>query len=197
MIFRISTLLFIFQLLINTSYSQTLDWMKNLGTLADENADKIVIGPDSTFYISGNFYGSITFDETASGSPITLTSLGMADIFLARYSQAGILLWVKQLANSEVNTTEVMRVDNYGNVIIGSRFFSSYPNPANEKINLNFNRNYSGLLKIYSITGQLLKEENINAEILAVDVSSFQAGLYFYAVSDEQNYTITGKFIKN
>jgi trimeric autotransporter adhesin len=74
-----------------------------------------------------------------------------------------------------------------------------YPNPANQKINLQFNKQLNGLatLTIMDITGRevLSCEKNISNGIVQVDVSYLTTGMYFLSLKNK-DVSIIKKFIK-
>ncbi len=47
-------------------------------------------------YTTGSFSGTITTEDTVSGDPITLTSAGYDDIYIAKANSEGLLYWVQQ-----------------------------------------------------------------------------------------------------
>jgi hypothetical protein len=58
--------------------------------------------------------------------------------------------------------------------------FNVYPNPASKKINLKIKTKSTARLEIIDSKGNLVFfQENISAGIQTVDISNFQAGLYF------------------
>jgi trimeric autotransporter adhesin len=78
-----------------------------------------------------------------------------------------------------------------------------YPNPANQKLNLQFNKQLDGLatLSIMDIAGReifnfQLSSAAVDNSQLSVDVSSLSAGMYFLNVKTKDNY-FTQKFIKD
>lgn len=75
---------------------------------------------------------------------------------------------------------------------------SLYPNPANDILNLVIPDNYelSGVVTIYNAVGQTMLTGNVfNTNIYSINVSSFQAGVYFIKINKE-NQAKTLQFIK-
>ena len=80
--------------------------------------------------------------------------------------------------------------------------FSIYPNPANNKLNIQFNQSISGdnlQLSIIDMLGRTVsKQQELSIETYnntSIDVSSLDKGTYFINLSNG-NSTITKKFIK-
>jgi hypothetical protein len=83
---------------------------------------------------SGNIYVSGTFTLTANFGGTNLTAAGGGDIFVAKLTPFGALLWVDNLVSSTSSESdECMRLDKDGNVYITGRFIGTAdfdPGPA-------------------------------------------------------------------
>jgi hypothetical protein len=65
-----------------------------------------------------------------------------------------------------------------------------YPNPSpNGKFYLFTNNNDDKNIKISDISGNIVYNNNTNRNNTDIDISSFQTGIYFLTVSDQQNIT--------
>lgn len=77
---------------------------------------------------------------------------------------------------------------------------SIYPNPTNQKLNIELNSQIMGLatLSIMDITGRVVLScaKNISYDITQVDVSSLPPAMYFISIKSK-DIIITQKFIKN
>ncbi len=80
-----------------------------------------------------------------------------------------------------------------------------YPNPANQQLHLQFNKQINGLttLSVMDITGREIIKSQFSIPIaignnsqFSVDISSLSAGMYFLNIKAKDNY-FTQKFIKN
>ena len=67
-------------------------------------------------YVTGSFQGSLTFTDT------NLTSVGSYDIFVAKYSPGGTVIWLQQAGGSDVDIPAGISVDNMGNVFVTGEF---------------------------------------------------------------------------
>ncbi len=68
----------------------------------------------SNVYVAGNFMNTVDFDP--SEAVVELTSFGQEDIFVAKYSPAGALIWVRQLGGTGRDYGFDVAVDGAGNV---------------------------------------------------------------------------------
>lgn len=104
---------FILLLICHSTFGQTLQWIKQLGSpnrVNDGNA--IATDAAGNFYVTGRFQGTTNFGG------ITLTPAGI-DIFVAKYNSLGALQWVKQAGGSGAfNYGYGIAVDNEGNVYV-------------------------------------------------------------------------------
>lgn len=71
-----------------------LAWIKSAGGIFADSAQAVVVDSSNNVYAAGYFTTQATF---GSGSEsVQLTSAGGADVYLAKYSATGALLWVRQ-----------------------------------------------------------------------------------------------------
>lgn len=68
-------------------------------------------------------------------------------------------------------------------------------NPVNDLLLFSMNQDQYSSYEIYSISGKLISNGNLNAN--TIDVSQLESGLYFLKVSSDTNSSETLKFIKN
>lgn len=89
------------------------------GTGVDQIVD-LSADPDGSVYVTGTFTGSVDFDP---GAGITvLTSIGLADIFLAKYSATGALVWADRIGGTAADTVSSLARDVGGNLYLGGGF---------------------------------------------------------------------------
>ena len=70
------------------------EWAKSAGGIYSDGGGAITYTSDGNLLVSGFFQESATFDTTV------LTSSLYSDLFIAKYSTAGALLWAKSVASS-------------------------------------------------------------------------------------------------
>lgn len=79
----------------------------------------------------------------------------------------------------------------------GRSFFSLYPNPANNELNISLNGNSSDVkFEIFNLLGSKVAGGSLISGKHLVDLSSFVPGMYLVRLSDDGKYLGTQKFIK-
>ncbi len=91
--------------------SGTLDWARKAGGTQDDYGNGITVDGSDNVYVTGGFYGSIYFSTGFLVFPIN--SLGLSDIFLAKYNAAGTLLMTRRLGGIGYDHGQAVGVDKY------------------------------------------------------------------------------------
>ncbi|MCT7961168.1 Ig-like domain-containing protein [Laspinema sp. D1] len=87
--------------------SGTQQWVRQLGTTADDSSNSISLDSAGNLYITG----------TTSGS-LGGTSAGNGDAWVAKYNSSGTQQWVKQFGTTNIEFSEGIIVDGAGNSYI-------------------------------------------------------------------------------
>ncbi len=74
-------------------------------------------------YITGEFMGTADFDP--SPGTVTLTSAGDVDVFVAKYSPSGALVWAKRMGSNGADVGIDIAIDRAGNVITTGNFLGT------------------------------------------------------------------------
>ncbi len=161
---------------------------------------------DSAVAVNGAFYAGVILPDAASGDTVILisnsdgdTNPGIAweqweDQSWHPYSETGgwevnIALGIHPVL-SDFSSTKT-NITTKGNIFI-------YPNPATNFIHFSFQETLSGNAKRISIfdqTGKEVLSKTTHSKIYQIDLSDFNAGLYFYIVNHGQ-MQFSGKFLK-
>lgn len=93
-----------------------------------------------------------------------------------------------------------LRAENTAETLTNTPQTVVYPNPANEVLNINFELSTGAdkaEIAIFNAIGQVVYQNTVNAEskTLKVDVSSFEKGLYFVKIADNQGNTQNQKVV--
>ncbi|MGE0718368.1 MAG: hypothetical protein AB7P02_23175, partial [Alphaproteobacteria bacterium] len=105
----------------------TLVWAHTTGpSEAKENAYAVALDGKGNLFVAGDFGGTVDFDDDPAGTvelvaePANYTT----NMFVAKYSTAGDLLWARTAAGPDdgIETAAAVTVDNDGNVIVVGSF---------------------------------------------------------------------------
>jgi predicted outer membrane repeat protein len=100
------------------TYGGTLDgaydWANAIGGADFDEGRGIAVDSSGNVHITGSFRGTVDFDPGAGTT--NLISAGGADIFVAKYTNAGNLIWAKRLDGANTDVGHGIAVDSSGNV---------------------------------------------------------------------------------
>ncbi|MFO7933461.1 MAG: T9SS type A sorting domain-containing protein [Bacteroidales bacterium] len=134
-------------------------------------------GTTVTAYIDGEEYMSVTDDALGVEGKIGMGS----------YNDVA---WFDDFVNGEPVSGPQAVYDQH------QARFTIYPNPAAGQIHISAGDKIESIA-ISSILGQeILTIDNIRSRSLEIDISDYEAGIYFIIVKGENNIRATGKFIK-
>ncbi|MFH1320411.1 MAG: SBBP repeat-containing protein [Bacteroidota bacterium] len=91
-------ILFILILIPAYSTGQAYKWAKSIGSTSSDNSYSITTDAWGNIYITGYFYNTADFDPGTDTA--YLTSVGMYDIFFAKYNSSGNYLWAKSIGST-------------------------------------------------------------------------------------------------
>lgn len=152
--------------------SGDLIWAVNLGT---GKAISIVLDKQGKIYTAGNFEKTTDFDPDSSSS-FNLTSKGMADIFIHKMSQ---------------KTSDISGK-------VANNIITVYPNPANDKLNIeSIGLNYNKIkIQVINSLGQIVMEEASLIGHSQFNIKDLPKGLYFVKVISDNQIIATQKIVK-
>ncbi|MEN6449000.1 MAG: SdrD B-like domain-containing protein [Thermoguttaceae bacterium] len=92
-------------------------------------ANGIATDASGNYYVTGSFSGSVDFDPGVAR--MELTSVGKNDVFVAKYTSAGSLVWAKQVGNVGYDFGQAIAVGADGGVYVTGSFVGAVDfNPA-------------------------------------------------------------------
>ena len=97
--------------------SGTLVWARKAGGPDFEEVNDVASDAQGNYIITGYFKGRATFETTILNS-----NSNSEDIFIAKYSAAGSLIWAKAAGGSGADAANSIAVDDTNNIIISGRF---------------------------------------------------------------------------
>lgn len=132
-----------------------LMWAKHYGAPGTNLGTGIITDALGNVYATGQFENTVTFDPDNPTS--TLTSFGMADIFLLKLDAAGNFLWVKQMSGTNYDANNAITLDPEGNIYTTGHFSGTADfDPSSEIVNLTAIRNNDVFVQKFDNNGNLL-----------------------------------------
>jgi len=107
-------------------FAQTLQWAKAInhaqpiGSLINELTKRVTTDAAGNVYVTGTFQNSMDFDP--GPGVFYLTSAGYTDIFIAKYSPNGDLIFAKQIGGTEPDFGADIAIDPSGNIVVTGMF---------------------------------------------------------------------------
>lgn len=95
---------------------QTINWTEQIASSGSDYISDIVTDKEGNIYVCG------TFEKTLTIGSNFLISAGHYDVFIAKYTSTGSLLWANQAGGSEADMAKAMVLDSMGNLIVGGYF---------------------------------------------------------------------------
>ncbi len=91
-------------------------WSKRLGGTGEELVRAVALDASGNVFIAGNFSGQTDL----GGGP--LSSAGMGDMFIAKYSPTSTYQWAKRFGDWSEDAAESLAIDRGGNVVVTGFF---------------------------------------------------------------------------
>lgn len=110
-------ILFFILLASVTTNAQSFQWAKSIQSDGFDEGYDLATDPAGNTYVAG----MIEFD-TDFGNGVILTSAGIHDIFLAKYSPTGRLVWAKRAGGKGGDKIQSIALDNLGHIFVAGEF---------------------------------------------------------------------------
>lgn len=109
--------------LLRMSSTGTFEWGGAFGAGNDDSGISLAIDSSGDVIVSGRFYDTVDFDF---GSGVEArTASGNADVFIARYTTSGALVWVKVIAGTLGELLDAMANDSSGGLYLTGQYVGS------------------------------------------------------------------------
>ena len=95
-------------------------WAVPLTGLSQKSAAALAFDTAGNIYCSGTYQGTVDFDPT-SGT-LNLSSKGLDDIFVAKYSSLGLAIWAKSIGGTGAEKCKTIAIDKWKNIYLGGSF---------------------------------------------------------------------------
>jgi len=76
-----------------------------------------------------------------------------------------------------------------------STMYQVFPNPAKEYVLIEMSENHNVLFKLFTLTGQMVLQEQVKGSGQKINILNLKEGLYIYKILDDKGKLITGKLI--
>lgn len=111
--------------IIQTEKPDDTSWVKNIVDKLDVTDYFITTDIEQNLIITGFFINTAQFGNKK------IVAMGNYDIFIAKYSRDGKLLWLQQAGSDQLDIAQVVKTDNVGNIYItgyisGVALFNEY-----------------------------------------------------------------------
>jgi hypothetical protein len=165
-----------------------LIWARRAGGINRDEGYSIAVDDSGNAYVTGYFAVSATFG-VGETSEITLTSISTSDfirdIFVAKYTTDGDLVWAKQAGGKGEDYARSIAVDDSGNAYV----------TGHHAVNATFGSGEAGETLITQIRGIFVAKYATSGNLIWVKHAAGKNGQsYSLAVDDSGNAYITGFF---
>jgi len=100
------------------SSAGTLTWATRIGSTGYDYGFGIATDSTGNVFVTGQYASAVTLYNTGGGTGATLTNSGVNDVFLAKYSSAGAVLWATRIASTGDDSGNGVATDSAGNVVV-------------------------------------------------------------------------------
>jgi hypothetical protein len=107
-------------------------WAGQAGGPGTDVGNACATDPSGNFYVAGFFTGTAAFGTNS------LVSAGQTDLFIAKYNNAGTLLWARRAGGTGFDTAKGIAVDGAGNCYVTGSFEGVASFGTNSLTNANF-----------------------------------------------------------
>ena len=148
-------------------------------------------GPDCTLAFLVNLDGETIEStyNTISGSPETLIIENPTESMLSKLaisSCEGQIHEIKIYQN--ILSNDLVELD--------KKTLYMYTNPSNDLLNVGLENDQLQKIELYSVTGQLIFEKDLNTNFYALNIDNYSSGNYYIRVYSQSGGVINSKFIK-
>lgn len=198
----------------NPSFLENLDLLKSKRTDPDQDIFLVIddqwlplygdagYSPDTIRYMVQNYYNLAVSDDEIIGllgylwpggldDPEQLGVRNMPQSVIDKNIEIGEMIKANY-SPCDATSVELEPIKQYGIVV--------FPNPAVHELNISFQypitEEYLSL-SIYNVFGRLVIKKSIrNTNLIKIDLTDLDSGLYFYKIRDDKGFIAKGKIIK-
>jgi len=112
--------------LVKYSSAGVLQWSTRIASANNDISYMPSVDPSGNVYVSGRYEGTCTFFNVGGGIAATLSNITAPDLFLAKYTTNGQLIWVTRIGGTGTDSEGPVAADQNGDVFV-SGFYQSSP----------------------------------------------------------------------
>jgi hypothetical protein len=116
--------------------SQTFQWVKTIGSVNEDLITGIASSNDGFVYVAGNFQDTIDLDNGPGVYPLISTTFSFYDgqfdtlggdrqLFLAKYTSDGQIVWGKQFGGSYFDFAGLIKLDHAGDILLTGSYYGT------------------------------------------------------------------------
>ncbi len=180
------------------------------GSILDSNENALLkynIASDYSTGILDSVVSQVSIYDYNINTKYTLFPLIDNPIYSGEYINANANNLIEKIVDygsSRVFDIENHYVFHYSGIPAGYQELSNdntsnlYPNPANDHITIELEKRIDNCeINIYNVLGQIIMQEKLDGNMkYSFDISSFNSGVYFYAIVSKGKVLDSNKFIK-
>ena len=148
-------------------------------------------GPDCTLAFLVNLDGETIEStyNTISGSPETLIIENPTESMLSKLAISSCEGQIHEIRiYQNILSNDLVELD--------KKTLNMYTNPSNDLLNVGLENDQLQKIELYSITGQLIFEKDLNTNFYALNIDNYSSGNYYIRVYSQSGGVINSKFIK-
>jgi len=95
-----------------------VSWAARIASTGSDYGYGIATDTSGNVFVTGRYGAAVTLYNTGGTTGATLPFTGITDVFVAKYSSAGAVIWAAQIAGSWVDSGLAIATDTSGNVLV-------------------------------------------------------------------------------
>ncbi|MDP4291196.1 MAG: T9SS type A sorting domain-containing protein [Bacteroidota bacterium] len=166
---------------VNRVKIATLTSPASENTISNSSAD-IPVNMDRPFYIR------IKQADYTSGEVV------IEKVLWSKFASKDYGILPNDIVPTNANATNVTVINNGFHSEYASTYHV-YPNPAKEYVVIEMTENHDVTFKLFTLSGQMIIQEQIKASGQKIGLNNLKEGLYIYKIIDDKGKQVTGKLV--
>jgi hypothetical protein len=139
-------------------------WATRIASTGTDQGYGVATDSSGNVFVTGYYSAACTLYNTGGGTGATLAFAGVTDVFLAKYSSAGSVLWAAQIGSTASDPGYGVATDSSGNVFVTGNYGAAltlYDTGGTTSTTLAFTGGVDAFLAKYSPTGFISGTYNV------------------------------------